>query len=70
MSSEIQAKKKFTVALATVNLLLWVWAAVVLARHSASLSPTHFVPGLAVLLALWIQYRAVLDLRRPDKKPA
>ncbi len=70
MSPEIRTRKKLTVALAAANLLLWLWAALALARHSASLSPTHFVPGLAVLVALWIQYRAVLDLRRPDKKPA
>jgi hypothetical protein len=69
MNSE-KLGKKFTIGLTTTNLFFWAWAMTVLDNKKVPTSTPQIIAGVALMLAMWIQYRSVLDLRKHEKKGA
>ena len=67
MSPEVSFTK-FTIGLATANLFLWSWAGTALHQLETSFVRRDIIPGIALMLALWIQYRLVLEVRKLEKK--
>ncbi|MEY2882094.1 MAG: hypothetical protein RLZZ15_4474 [Verrucomicrobiota bacterium] len=63
MNSTKSPNKKLTIGLTTVNLFMWVWAVERISGKEATAPSTPMVAGIGLMLAAWIQYRAVLASR-------
>jgi hypothetical protein len=62
--------KKLTMLLTTANLFFWGWALTALDKREVGFSSAQIFAGIALMLAMWIQYRSVLEVRKHEKKTA
>ena len=63
-------RMKFTIGLTTTNMFFWAWALTALDKQAVPTSTPQIVASVALMLAMWIQYRSVLELRKHEKKEA
>jgi hypothetical protein len=63
-------KNQIVVAVATAHLFLWFLVLSWLGEKAFLDSPRVIAAMIALMVAAWIQYRAVLSLRRRKKEPS
>jgi hypothetical protein len=66
MNATVQRKKR-AVVIATAHLLFWFFVLSVLDKKGVAARQSFIVAGIALLIAAWIQYRAVRAYRRSIK---
>jgi hypothetical protein len=66
VNMETQRKKR-AIAIATAHLFFWFFVLGLLARKAPEAHQVFIAAGIALFVAAWIQYRAVLAYRRAAK---